>query len=153
MSVVVGRTLEQFNQSHSLGESVGGNVISKTGGIIWIVAPAATEVSRIWDDRGDAITTASAYTAAYSSASYASPIQNHPGAVCCGAWFIPTHTQLLNPGYTCRTNWDSYSNTYYWSESRYNTTSKRVVSFANGNDSFTVCSATCCVRAFRCVTY
>ena len=83
MTIVVGRTLEQFNQSHSLGGSVGGNVICKTGGIIWIVAPAVTEVSRNWNDIGDAITCASAYTAENSSASYTSPIQNHPGAVCC----------------------------------------------------------------------
>jgi hypothetical protein len=156
MSVVVGRTLEQFNQSHSLGESVGGNVICKTGGIIWIVAPAATEVSRNWTDRGDAITTASAYTAAYSSASYASPVQNHPGAVCCGAWFISSCSQLSNPGYLCRTNWDSYSNAYYWSTSgfpAYPATWKTIVSMATGAVTRSNIASTYCVRAFRCVTY
>ena len=156
MTIVVGRTLEQFNQSHSLGGSVGGNVICKTGGIIWIVAPAVTEVSRNWNDIGDAITCASAYTAENSSASYTSPIQNHPGAVCCSVWFIPNCSQLSNPGYTCRTYWDSYSNTNYWSTTTYPgypATTKTVVSMANGATNRASVNVTACVRAFRCVTY
>jgi hypothetical protein len=153
MSIVVGRTLEQFNQSHSLGESPGGNVIYKNGGIIWIVAPASTEVSRVWNDLSDAITTASAYTNAFSSASYASPVQNHPGAVCCSAWFIPSLGQLQNPAYPCRTYWDSYSCTYYWSTSSYSSTLKRMLLFTSGACANGSPLSVRCVRAFRCVTY
>ena len=156
MSIVVGRTLEQFNQSHSLGESPGGNVIQKNGGIIWIVSPASTEVSRDWNNQADAITTASAYTNAFSSASYASPVQNHPGAVCCGVWFIPSCSQLYNPAYLCRTYWDSYSSDYYWSTSgwpAYPATTKAMVSMTNGTATRSSCNAERCVRAFRCVTY
>lgn len=156
MSVVVGRTLEQFNQSHSLGESPGGSVICKTGGIIWIVAPASTEVSRNWDGRIDAITTASAYTNAFSSASYASPVQNHSGAVCCGVWFIPSCSQIYNPGYLCRTYWDSYSNDYYWSTSGFPgwpVTYKTIVSMVTGQITRSTVGSSRCVRAFRCVTY
>jgi hypothetical protein len=153
MSIVVGRTLEQFNQSHSLGESPGGTVIQKTGGIIWIVSPASTEVSRDWNNQADAITTASAYTNAFSSASYASPVQNHPGAVCCSAWFIPSCSQLFNPGYTCRTYWDSYSRSYYWSTTSYSGTLKRMVLFTSGAHANGSPAGVRCVRAFRCVTY
>jgi hypothetical protein len=156
MSIVVGRTLEQFNQSHSLGESPGGNVICKTGGIIWIVAPASTEVSRDWTNRDDAVTTATAYTNAFTSASYASPVQNHSGAVCCSIWFTPSCSQLDNPGYLCRTYWDSYSETYYWSTSGFPgwpTTYKTVVSMADGTTTRSTATSGRCVRAFRCVTY
>lgn len=154
MTIVVGRTLEQFNQSHSLGGSVGGNVICKTGGIIWIVAPAVTEVSRNWNDIGDAITCASAYTAENSSASYTSPIQNHTGAVCCSVWFIPNCSQLSNPGYTCRTHWDSYSESVYWSSTIYTSgVCGYYVSFINGGVARSPSGSTNCVRAFRCVTY
>jgi len=113
-----------------------GRVICKNGGIAWIVAPICSEVSRTWFSTGDAVTTALACTA---------------GAT---GWFVPTRSQLQNPGYTCRTFWDSFSSsTCYWSSTEFNATLGCFVSFVNGSYGGTTKGVTLCVRAFRCVTY
>jgi hypothetical protein len=113
-----------------------GRVICKNGGIAWIVAPSCSQVSRGWNSRGDAVTTALACTA---------------GAT---GWFVPTISQLQNPGYVCRTYWDSFSSTFYWSSTEYNATNARVENFTNGGTNVTgTKSSFFCVRAFRCVTY
>ena len=79
-----------------LGSSqYGGNVICAASSVYWVVAPSSTEVSRDWYQRNHAVTTAN------SNAS-------------CGDWFVPNLSQLLNPGWECRTYWDSASG-YYWS--------------------------------------
>jgi hypothetical protein len=112
-----------------------GRLICKNGGIAWIVAPSCSQVSRTWHLRNDAVTTALACTA---------------GAT---GWFVPTVSQLQNPGYTCRTFWDSFSSTNYWSSTEFSATVACRVYFNTG---FTACNLktnTYCVRAFRCVTY
>jgi len=116
--------------------AAGGYLICKSGGTAWIVAPNTTEVSRNWNCRDDAVTTAQANAA-------------------CGDWFVPTCTQLQNPGYTCRTNWDSYSFAKYWSSTELNGPSAVVVCFPSGHASTYGFHKgdTHCVRAFRCVTY
>ena len=112
-----------------------GFLICKTGGTAWIVAPSCTQVSRTWANRGDAITCANA-------------LSGHSGT-----WFIPTITQLQNPGYCCRTYWDAFSSTAYWSSTEFNATYACFVNFINGNACTDTKSDTFCVRAFRCVTY
>jgi len=112
-----------------------GRVICKNGGIAWIVAPSCSEVSRTWHLRNDAVTTALACTA---------------GAT---GWFVPTISQLQNPGYTCRTFWDSFSSTFYWSSTEINATDACLVYFTNGLSFPSDKTSVCCVRAFRCVTY
>jgi hypothetical protein len=129
----------------TVGSSFGGGnaiCLSPTGsgiaaqGVVWIVAPSTSEVSRNWYCRNDAVTTAEVSAA-------------------CGDWFVPTIGQLQNPGSCCRTYWDSYSPSYkYWPNS---------AGFANhyadfvhivcGYNNFTTKTVTFCVRAFRCVTY
>jgi hypothetical protein len=113
----------------------GGFLICRSGGVRWIVAPNTAEVSRTWYGINDANARA----------------QQVSG---CTGWFVPTITQLQNPGYTCRTFWDSFSSTNYWSSTESNITSACNVNFATG----IVCgyggkTTTRCVRAFRCVTY
>jgi hypothetical protein len=112
-----------------------GRVICKNGGIAWIVAPSCSEVSRTWHLRNDAVTTALACTA---------------GAT---GWFVPTLSQLQNPGYTCRTFWDSFSSARYWSSTENSATTACRVFFTTGNSSPSLKTSTYCVRAFRCVTY
>jgi len=112
-----------------------GRVICKNGGIAWIVAPSCSQVSRTWHSRGDAVTTALACTA---------------GAT---GWFVPTISQLQNPGYTCRTYWDSFSSTNYWSSTEFNATFAFYALFNIGGATIANKTNSFCVRAFRCVTY
>jgi len=66
----------------------------------WFVAPSCTEVSRTFTSRSDSVTVANS---------------------CMGScdWFVPTIGQAYNPGYTCRSYWDSYNCVEYWSNTTY----------------------------------
>ena len=122
-------------QNGPLGDPVlGGYLICRSGGIVWMVAPASSEVSRNWNSRNDAVTTATNCTSATG-------------------WFVPTIGPLQNPGYCCRTYWDSYSSTSYWSSSSHSACDRCYVNFANGFSFFTNKDSALRVRAFRCVTY
>jgi hypothetical protein len=88
-------------------------------------------VVRNWHSRDDAVTLANSLMGS------------------CG-WFVPSCGQLQNPGYACRTYWDSYSSAGYWSSSEYNTSNAWGVDFNlgspyNGNKTNPYCG-----RAFRC---
>jgi hypothetical protein len=72
---------------------------------------------------------------------------------CCTQWFVPTVGQLQNPGYCCRTFWDSFSSASYWSSTDFNATNACSVGFTNGIASLSLKSNAFGVRAFRCVTY
>ena len=122
----------------SLGDQMirGGYLICRTGGsVAWIVAPASSEVSRNWYGYYDAVITATNCTSTTG-------------------WFVPTIGQLQNPGYYCRTYWDSYSSTNYWSITQDGTGNAFSVPF-NGNSDGRNNDKTHprCVRAFRCVIY
>jgi len=128
-------TYEFTTEDTLLGTALeGGYLICQASSVQWIVAPAATEVSRNWHSRNDAVTTANASAA-------------------CGDWFVPTCGQLQNPGYTCRTYWDSCSSAYYWSSTECNGTFAWIVYFTSGNTIGGNKSGTGCVRALRCVSY
>jgi hypothetical protein len=119
----------------SLGApAFGGFLICKESGIGWIVAPNTSEVSRTWYLRNDAATRAQAVSG-------------------CTGWFVPTCPQLQNPGYTCRTFWDSFSSTFYWSSTEGSAPNALVVRFTNGLGYGAAKTSLHCVRAFRCVTY
>ena len=81
-------------------KGTGGFLICKASSLLWIVAPRCAEVSRFWGDRDDANTLAKACTSF-------------------SGWFVPTLSQLQSPGYCCRTYWDSFSCTFYWSNNSY----------------------------------
>jgi hypothetical protein len=112
-----------------------GFLICKASSTAWIVSPRCSEVSRTWYLREDAITLTETCTTIV------------------GGWFIPTVSQLQNPGYTCRTFWDSFSSSTYWSSTELNATHACRVILSNGSAGYTYKAATFCVRAFRCVTY
>ena len=135
MAIVFGPTQWHFHRITSPGTAyAGGTSICKSGGILWIVAPNTTEVSRTWYNRADAVTTAEANAA-------------------CGDWFIPGNGQLRNPGYSCRSYWDSYVASFYWSDTAPSADRAWVVNFNSGVHHRYFMSLATNVRAFRCVTY
>ena len=86
----------------ALGSLVeGGYLFNKDGNIAWIVACASRQVSRVWASRGDAVTVAQAGNA-------------------CGDWFVPSRIDL-QLGHDCKSFWDSFSSSYYWSSTVYST--------------------------------
>jgi hypothetical protein len=113
----------------------GGHVICKASSVQWVVAPRCGEVSRTWYCINDAITLTESCT----------------GII--GGWFIPTVSQLQNPGYTCRQYWDLFSSTRYWSSTEVNATCACAVCFTTGASTSRAKTNAYCVRAFRCVTY
>ena len=112
----------------------GGHIICKAASNLWIVAPRCAEVSRTWASRDNANTLANTCTT-------------------CTGWFVPTSTQLQNPGYLCRTYWDLFSSANYWSSTECNTTCAWVKGFTNGVSGVILKTTASCVRSFRCVTY
>jgi hypothetical protein len=136
MAVIFGPSRWHLDNRFPLGEpqSDGGNTICISGGIAWIVAPASSEVIRDWYSRNDAVTTATNCTSATG-------------------WFIPNCCQLKNPGYECRTYWDSYTTSNYWSNTQRDTHIVWNVNFGNGSDVFGYKTFNARARAFRCVIY
>jgi hypothetical protein len=90
-------------------------------------------VSRNWYSRNDAVTLANSLMGS------------------CG-WFVPSVSQLQNPGSSCRIYWDSYSSTYYWSSTEHASNSACVVYVFNGLRHFSHKIHPKCVRAFRCTS-
>jgi len=125
-------------RSPNLGESYeGGFLICKASPLRWVVSPYSAEVSRNWYNRNDANTRA----------------QQVSG---CTGWFVPTISQLQNPGYCCRSFWGPspcYSSNRYWSSTEGNAFNACYVVFPNGFANARDKPDPYCVRAFRCVTY
>ena len=118
-----------------LGEAYeGGYLICQSGGTRWVVAPSSSQVSRSWYLRADANTTAQSITG-------------------CTGWFVPTCNQLKNPGYNCRTYWDSYSPVLYWSNTQHSSWGAFNITFAGGVCHDSNKNTSRLVRSFRCVTY
>ena len=128
------------------GAGEGGYLICCSSGNLWIVAPSGTEVQRKnWNCRTHGVTTANANAA-------------------CGDWFIPSCAQLKNPGYQCKTYWDSCqmsANARYWSDTPYPgiPTSAIWVRFWDGHVEGAAknpppgATGDFYARAFRCVSY
>jgi hypothetical protein len=115
----------------------GGYLMCMASSNLWIVAPSSTEVARDWYNRSDAVTTANSNAA-------------------CGDWFVPSVTQLQNPGYVCRTYWDSVCPTRrYWSNTECRPDAAWSVNVGDDGAAsyFLKTHSTCKVRAFRCVSY
>lgn len=119
------------------GALAGGFLICKASGISWIVSPRCAEVSRCWYFRCDATERATAVSGNLSTL----------------FWFVPTCSQLQNPGYVCRTNWDSFSVANHWSDDSSGTQTGSVVRFNDGGGTFSNKLTVNCVRAFRYITY
>ena len=129
----------------------GSAIICKAGGTAWIVAPISTQVGgATWNGTttdlvGDkcCVCDWSSLCTALVSAGF------NPGD-----WFVPSCGQLQNPGYVCRTNWDSFSAFRYWSSTEFSAPNAFIVNYSSGGNASS-CVKTCpsCVRAWRCVNY
>jgi hypothetical protein len=131
----------------------GSRIICKAGGTAWIVAPANTQVTQTWNGTVDTLVGTKCCVCDWSTL--------NTQLINCGFnpadWFVPTYTQLQNPGYVCRTQWDTFSLMRYWSSTELNATFACMLCF-NGNFGGTCQKNNCSdntffVRAFRCVTY
>ena len=122
----------------NLGDSYeGGFLICKASPLRWVVSPRSAEVSRTWYLRNDANTTAQSVSG-------------------CTGWFVPTISQLQNPGYCCRSFWGPspcFTSLRYWSSTEVNASLAWSLRFADNYHSLGGKTSAYCVRAFRCVTY
>lgn len=117
----------------------GGNVIYKSGGIIWIVAPSTAQVQSTWPMgycNGDSGV----------SPNQAQRITGRSG------WFIPD-IGMLQTAYSCRSYWDTYSSTFYWSSTETSALGACSVSFNYGGAYSYSKGFSRCVRPFRVVCY
>ena len=127
----------------------GSRIICKAGGTAWIVAPCSTQVSATWNGTTTLSVGNKPSVSDWSTLNTALLNNGFNPA----DWFVPSAAQLLNPGYTCRTQWDTWNTTFYWSSTEYSATAAYGVFFNNGNTGGFSKTVACCVRAFRCVTY
>ena len=137
----------------------GSRIICKSGGTAWIVAPETTQVGEPWGN----FTACGNIDNSPVGASVHSDItsENFPclynQLISCGFnpgdWFVPSISHLQNPGYVCRTQWDSFSAICYWSSTEVNATCACMVSFSVDYTGTRTKPSVFCVRAFRCVTY
>jgi hypothetical protein len=112
----------------------GGFLICCASPTRWVVSQSSSQISRNWYLRNDAITTA----------------QQVSG---CTGWFVPTISQLQNPGYTCKAFYDAGTSGTHWSSTEYNITHACCINLQFGFAARYGKAATMCIRAFRCVTY
>jgi len=127
----------------NLGDAFGGGyLICASGGTRWVVSPSSATVIRNWYIRSDSNTRA----------------QEVSG---CTGWFVPSSGQLQNPGFVCRTYWDSVSSSdayRHWSNTQ--APNPDSAGFRGVNISM---SSNCCgyndkasnfpIRSFRTVSY
>ena len=129
----------------------GSRIICKAGGTAWIVAPSCTQVGSQWAGGQYNSTLVGNKCCIFEWPGLQSQLAN------CGFnpsdWFVPSISQLNNPGYICRTQWDTFSATTYWSSTETSATGGCFLCFINGNTFGSYKARTYCVRAFRCVTY
>jgi hypothetical protein len=135
----------------------GSRIICKAGGTAWIVAPCSTQVSSAWiGGQYPGICVTTTYLGRdFSQVCEWSGLQScliTSGFNPCD-WFVPSVAQLCNPGYTCRSQWDTCSSTCYWSSTEGSAPNACNVRFNIGDMSCNTKTIAGCVRAFRCVTY
>ena len=124
----------------NLGASYGGgNLICKSSPVRWIAAPAAAEVIRTFFARGQANAQAQTVSG-------------------CTGWFVPSISQMQNPGSVCRNYWENPKGNSFWSNTDcgYFYTIGRAwrINLSNGT-AYCIASKTnnLSIRSFRCVTY
>lgn len=146
----------------------GSKLICKAGGVAWFVAPASTQLGGKWGngcfDGSNPIGLGNQRCCVSEwgtlDACLSKTICNYRA----NEWFVPSFAQLDNPGYSCRTNWDSFCNVCYWSSSE-----ASYYCFGTQADGCSGCSfsfnpsfpgpvtnikcTSNCIRAFRCLTY
>jgi hypothetical protein len=112
----------------------GSIVLQNSNGLALLVSPASTEVKCEWTPE---------FPEVFQKLQEQGFIPSH--------WFVPTKEQLF---LAYKTIPEHFSSTYYWSSTENNATAACYVNFTNGiATSNGLKNTTCCVRAFRCVTY
>ncbi len=117
----------------------GGNVIYKSGGIIWIVAPSTTQACSTWP-------------MGYCNGDSGSTPKDAERITGRSGWFIPS-IGMLQTAYSCRSYWDTYSSARYWSSTEYCASGAFNVYFSSGITCNSTKCSFCCVRSFRVVCY
>jgi len=131
----------------------GSRLICKEGGTGWFVAPSSTQVSSQWAG-GQYNSTAVGDKCCISEwSTLETALEGATRRIDSTKWFVPSISQLNNPGYVCRTNWDSFDAAFYWSSTESNATSACFQNFGNGIIYTNSKTFSFRVRAFRCVTY
>ena len=130
----------------------GSALICKAGGTAWIVAPFCTEVISTWSSSVNSVVGERCCVCDWSTLC--------SRLISCGFnptdWFVPSKTQLQNPGSVCRSRWDFCrgSGYCYWSSTELNGLQACTVRL---NDAYagrqTKSTTGPYVRAMRCVTY
>jgi hypothetical protein len=129
----------------------GARLVCKSGGTGWFVAPSSTQVIGQWAG-GQYNSTAVGNKCCISEWSALETALTNAGFTPT-KWFVPSSAQLNNPGYVCRTNWDSFVAANYWSSTEANATGACLQFFGDGIIRAYSKTTSCRVRAFRCVTY
>ena len=130
----------------------GAVLICKSGaGTGWFVAPSSTQVEGQWAG-GQYNSTQVGDKCCISEWSTLETSLTNAGFTPTD-WFVPSITQLNNPGYICKTYWDSFDAAGYWSSTEVSSTNACVQSFRFGIISSNDKTLSDRVRAFRCVTY
>ena len=128
----------------------GAVLICKSGGTGWFIAPSSTQVTSQWAG-GQYNSTEVGDKCCISEWSDLETVLTNAGFTPTD-WFVPSITQLNNPGYECRTNWDSFDD-FYWSSTEASSTDACRQNFVFGSFTSPVKTSSNMVRAFRCVTY
>jgi hypothetical protein len=130
----------------------GSALICKAGGTAWIVAPFCTEVKPTWSSSANSVVGERCCVCDWSTLC--------SRLISCGFtpadWFVPSQTQLQNPGSVCRSRWDFCrgSGYCYWSSTEVNGSEACTVRLDDAGASRQIKSVTGpYVRAMRCVTY
>jgi len=129
----------------------GSRLICKSGGTAWIVAPSCTQVIQTWNNTTNTQVGDKPCVCDWPTLNTCLITS---GFNPCD-WFIPTIAQLQNPGYVCRTQWDTFSPCCYWSSTEFNATRAWMLCNNNGSGCPNMGKnyVSIPVRAFRCVTY
>jgi hypothetical protein len=144
-----------FAKSNVVGSETydGSRLICKSGGTGWFVAPSSTQVIGQWAG-GQYNSTAVGNKCCISEwSALQTALENRVRPIDSTKWFVPSSAQLNNPGYVCRTNWDSFDAALYWSSTEISATLACRQYFPNGLIFTNSKTGSSRVRAFRCVTY
>jgi hypothetical protein len=130
----------------------GARLICKAGGVGWFVAPLSTEVIQTWNGTTTLLVGNKPCLSDWSAANTALINAGFTPT----DWFIPSGGvagRLANPGYACRTHWDTFFADSYWSSTECSATSACSMSFFYGTNIQVNKTSTYRIRAFRCVIY
>jgi hypothetical protein len=120
----------------------GSRLICKANGVACVVAPNCTQLGSQW-----------------AGGQYNTTQVGNKCCICewpalntrllqCGFnpcdWFVPSISQLNNPGFVCRTQWDTFASTLYWSSTEINATIACV-------QCFTMVTSSAAIRRTRAV--